>query len=465
MRRQRPARPARLQPRLRELLRRPRRDPDRGPQRPLARSSPTRSWRAAIVDWDDAVGGWSPSTAPRWPSTSTSPPGRRSSPASTAPSPEFTAIWERHDVQGVEEPHEARDAPDGRSPVARLHEPLARPAPRHPHRRRSRPRTSGPAGGSRRSTRSSTAGTDDAARQRDDRGAARRVRRAPRAGGRGLLRIARLPAAAELIRGTPAPVADLVRTGRVRELRGIGPGIERAPAGARRDRRDRGAPRAGANRLRGARRARPAARIGAERATQIGRALGIHTAEEFRAAAAAGRLREAPGVGPKTEARLLAALERGLTGSARPLLLTRARATVERIAEAVGGEPAGDPRRWRDASTRLAVAVAVDDPAAVRARFADLPEIVALLSPDPSASPSTAPPSSSSSPRPRRSARRSSCHGVAGVGRGAGAAARRTRRGRRLRGSGAPVRAAGAPRGAALARPAPTAGRGRRDPR
>src|SRR4029450_2505427 len=32
--------------------------------------------------------------------------------------------------------------------------------------------------------------------------------------------------AAELIRDTPAPVAELVREGRVRELRGIGPGIE-----------------------------------------------------------------------------------------------------------------------------------------------------------------------------------------------------------------------------------------------
>ena len=32
--------------------------------------------------------------------------------------------------------------------------------------------------------------------------------------------------AAELVRATPAPVADLVRNGRVRELRGIGPAIE-----------------------------------------------------------------------------------------------------------------------------------------------------------------------------------------------------------------------------------------------
>ena len=33
--------------------------------------------------------------------------------------------------------------------------------------------------------------------------------------------------AAELVRATPAPVAELVRSGRVRELAGIGPGIER----------------------------------------------------------------------------------------------------------------------------------------------------------------------------------------------------------------------------------------------
>ena len=32
--------------------------------------------------------------------------------------------------------------------------------------------------------------------------------------------------AAELIRATPAPVAELVRQGRVRELRGVGPSIE-----------------------------------------------------------------------------------------------------------------------------------------------------------------------------------------------------------------------------------------------
>ena len=37
--------------------------------------------------------------------------------------------------------------------------------------------------------------------------------------------------------------------------------------------------------------------IGPQRLVAIGRALGIRTADELRAAAAAGRLREAPGIG------------------------------------------------------------------------------------------------------------------------------------------------------------------------
>ena len=50
--------------------------------------------------------------------------------------------------------------------------------------------------------------------------------------------------------------------------------------------------------------------IGARRAVQIGAALGIHSVAEFREAAAAGRLRDVPGIGPKSEARILEALAR-----------------------------------------------------------------------------------------------------------------------------------------------------------
>ena len=70
--------------------------------------------------------------------------------------------------------------------------------------------------------------------------------------------------AAELIRSTPADVAELVRAGRVRELAGIGPGIEARLKRARRDRRARRAARARSAGAAGARRGRSAARSLAE---------------------------------------------------------------------------------------------------------------------------------------------------------------------------------------------------------
>ncbi|HEX2412428.1 MAG TPA: PHP domain-containing protein [Solirubrobacteraceae bacterium] len=186
--------------------------------------------------------------------------------------------------------------------------------------------------------------------------------------------------AAETIRAAPAPVADLVRSGRVRALRGIGPGIE----GRLRELVETGdiaelaelerelAPGLiGLGRYLG---------LGARRSVEIARALGVQTPDEFREAAAAGRLRGVPGVGPKTEAQLLRALAR--EGEPRPqrgLLLNRAWELVDGIAGAVGGEAAGDVRRWRDSCERLAVVWSAADPAPVLARFADLPQIVAVI--------------------------------------------------------------------------------------
>src|SRR4051812_651832 len=163
--------------------------------------------------------------------------------------------------------------------------------------------------------------------------------------------------AAELVRGTPAPIAELVRTGRVQDLRGIGPGIERRLrelvetgelAELRELERTFSPALAALGGLLG---------LGAKRTAEIGRALGISTVEEFRTAAAAGRLREAPGVGPKTEARIRAALEQTTVAPSRRLLLPRAKAIVEQLAAELGGVAAGDPRRWCDSSGRLAVVV------------------------------------------------------------------------------------------------------------
>ena len=181
--------------------------------------------------------------------------------------------------------------------------------------------------------------------------------------------------AAELIRSTPAPVDDLVRAGRVRELRGVGPSIEArlrelvetgTIAELEELERTVSPELAAFGRLLG---------IGAERAVAIGRALGIRTAEELRAAAAEGRLLEVPGIGPKTEVRIRSALERPAAEPARPVLLHRARALVEGIAAQLDGVAAGDPRRWKDACTWLAVAAREGDLAGLR-------EIVAVIGPN-----------------------------------------------------------------------------------
>ena len=112
----------------------------------------------------------------------------------------------------------------------------------------------------------------------------------------------------------------------------------------------------------------------------MARSLGVRTADELRDAAAAGRLRDVPGIGAKTEALLLQALAR--EDEPRPrqgLLLNRARGLVGGIAATLDGEPAGDVRRWRDSCEWLAVVCAAPDPEPVLARFAALPQIVAII--------------------------------------------------------------------------------------
>ncbi|HKN94388.1 MAG TPA: helix-hairpin-helix domain-containing protein [Thermoleophilaceae bacterium] len=189
--------------------------------------------------------------------------------------------------------------------------------------------------------------------------------------------------AADTIRAVAVPVAELVRSGRVRELRGIGPGIE----GRLRElvetgkiaeldelERELAPDLIGLGRFLG---------LGAKRSLELARALDVHTADELREAAAAGRLRSVPGVGPKTEARLLEALARESDKRpARGLLVTRAWELVGGIADALGGEVAGDARRWRHSCERLAVVCAADDPGQLLARFAELPQIVALVDQD-----------------------------------------------------------------------------------
>jgi DNA polymerase (family 10) len=186
--------------------------------------------------------------------------------------------------------------------------------------------------------------------------------------------------AAETIRSTQAPIAELVAADRIQELSGIGPGI----AGRLRELVETGTiaeldelerevqpELVGLGRFLG---------VTPKRMVEIGRALEISTAEEFRTAARAGRLTSVHGIGPQTEQRLLAALDReGKPQPQKGLTLNRARALVEEIATALGGEVAGDPRRWADASFDFAVVCSSADPRPVLDTFEALPSIVSVL--------------------------------------------------------------------------------------
>src|SRR5947209_9669564 len=142
--------------------------------------------------------------------------------------------------------------------------------------------------------------------------------------------------AADTIRHSAVPVAELVAAGRGRELRGIGPGIEarlrelvatgRIAELAELE-RDLVPDLVGLGRYLG---------LSAQRVIDIARALDLHTAEELREAAAAGRLRDVPGIGPMTEAQIASALARETEArSPRGVWLNRAWDLVGGIARAL----------------------------------------------------------------------------------------------------------------------------------
>ena len=185
--------------------------------------------------------------------------------------------------------------------------------------------------------------------------------------------------AAELIRATPAPVEELVRSGRVRELRGIGPGIERRLlelvetgriAELEELEREVEPELVALGRYLG---------LGPQRLVALGRALGIRSADELRAAAEEGRLREAPGIGPATEAKVLAALSREPQPARRGLTRNRALALAAAIAGPLDAVPAGELRRGCELVHRLVLVSRQPD---ALERFVAQPEVVAVLERD-----------------------------------------------------------------------------------
>ena len=184
--------------------------------------------------------------------------------------------------------------------------------------------------------------------------------------------------AAELIRSTPAPVAGLVREGRVRELRGIGPGIESKLrelvetgeiAELRALQEELPPELVSYGRLHG---------VSVKRISAIVRALDIATVPELQTAVADGRLRDVPGIGPATESAIASALA-APRKAAPGLTVNRSRSLSREIAAAMGGHMAGAARRFAELTSELAVVVSSDLPDEAIERFAALPWIVTIL--------------------------------------------------------------------------------------
>jgi DNA polymerase (family 10) len=184
--------------------------------------------------------------------------------------------------------------------------------------------------------------------------------------------------AADLIRALPTSAAELVRSGRVRELRGVGPGIESRLrelvetgeiAQLRALERELAPDLVAFGRLVG---------LGSRRTVDIARALGIHDAAGLKQAIEDGRLTDAPGVAAATEAKIRAALA-GAPRALRGLTLDRSLALSEAIADALGARVAGPARRFAELSHELAVVGAAEDPEPVVERFATHPAVLAVL--------------------------------------------------------------------------------------
>jgi DNA polymerase (family 10) len=189
--------------------------------------------------------------------------------------------------------------------------------------------------------------------------------------------------AAELVAGAPMPVEQLVRAGRARELRGIGAGIEARLhelvetgeiAELAELERTVSPELVGFGRYLG---------MGTQRSLEVARALGVSSADELREAVEDGRIETVRGIGPHTARRLREALRREeATPAGRGLLLSTALSLTTSVAAALGGEAAGDARRYRDVCEHLAVVCAAERPAELLDRFAALSEVVAIAARD-----------------------------------------------------------------------------------
>lgn len=125
--------------------------------------------------------------------------------------------------------------------------------------------------------------------------------------------------------------------------------------------------------------------LGPKRVKQIYDTLGITTLEELTAAAQAGKLRELPGLGKKSEAKLLAAIDalarhgdgRTPLGVAWPIA-QEILSVLEKVDGVQKTAVAGSLRRMRETTGDIDLLVAADDAEAVMETFCTLPQVESI---------------------------------------------------------------------------------------
>jgi DNA polymerase (family 10) len=125
--------------------------------------------------------------------------------------------------------------------------------------------------------------------------------------------------------------------------------------------------------------------VGPKRVALFWKELGLTTVEGLEQAAREGRLRDLPGMGAKSEEKVLAGIEalkrrtdRTLLGVAWPLAL----AMLDRLREVPGvvqAAAAGSLRRMRETVGDMDLLVATEEPEPVMARFRELPQMAEVL--------------------------------------------------------------------------------------
>jgi len=125
--------------------------------------------------------------------------------------------------------------------------------------------------------------------------------------------------------------------------------------------------------------------VGPKRAALFWKELGVEGVASLEKAARAGRLQTLPGMGAKSEQKVLAGIEalkrlsgRTLLGVALPLAETMLGALLE-VPGVVLATPAGSLRRKRETVGDLDLLVAAEDPEPVMARFRELPQVEEVL--------------------------------------------------------------------------------------